>query len=129
MLPFSQIIHPEGWRFIAIFAGITTLLAFFSQTLGWMGAILTAWCFYFFRNPVRVTPQREGLIISAADGKIVAIREVVPPSEWEIGEEARIRISVFLNIFDVHINRIPISGRIRKVIYHPGKFFNASLTT
>lgn len=127
MVPFSQLIHPEGWRFVAIFAGITVLLALFSNTLGWIGGILTVWCFYFFRNPVRVTPSREGLVISPADGKIVAIKEVIPPSEWEMGEEPRIRISVFLNVFDVHINRIPISGRIRKAIYHPGKFFNASL--
>jgi len=127
MLPFSQLIHPEGWRFVAIFSGVTILMCLFSETLGWIGAILTAWCFYFFRNPLRVTPERSGLIISPADGKIVAIRKVVPPSEWEIGEEPRVRISVFLNVFDVHINRIPISSTIRKVIYHPGKFFNASL--
>jgi phosphatidylserine decarboxylase len=127
MSPFSKLIHPEGWRFVAIFASITLLLSLFSHTLGWIGGILTAWCFYFFRNPVRVTPTREGLIISPADGKIVAIKEIVPPSEWEMGEEPRTRISVFLNVFDVHINRIPISGRIRKAIYHPGKFFNASL--
>ena len=127
MLPFSKLIHPEGWRFVAIFAGISILLSLFSHTLGWVGGILTAWCFYFFRNPVRVTPTREGLIISPADGKIVAIKEVIPPSEWEMGDEPRVRISVFLNVFDVHINRIPLSGRIRKAIYHPGKFFNASL--
>lgn len=127
MLPFSKLIHPEGWRFVAIFAGISILLSLFSHTFGWVGGILTAWCFYFFRNPVRVTPTREGLIISPADGKIVAIKEIIPPSEWEMGDEPRVRISVFLNVFDVHINRIPISGRIRKAIYHPGRFFNASL--
>jgi phosphatidylserine decarboxylase len=127
MLPFSKLIHPEGWRFVSIFAAITFFLAFFSSTLGWLGSILTAWCFYFFRNPTRVTPTRDGLIISPADGKIVAIKEVLTPSEWEMGDEPRVRISVFLNVFDVHINRIPISGRIRKAIYHPGKFFNASL--
>lgn len=127
MLPFSKLIHPEGWRFVAIFAGISILLSLFSHTFGWVGGILTAWCFYFFRNPVRVTPTRKGLIISPADGKIVAIKEIIPPSEWEMGDEPRVRISVFLNVFDVHINRIPISGRIRKAIYHPGKFFNASL--
>ena len=127
MLPFSKLIHPEGWRFVAIFAGITLLLTLFSHTLGWIGGILTVWCFYFFRNPVRVTPTREGLVISPADGKIVAIKEVVPPSEWEMGDEPRIRISVFLNVFDVHINRIPLPGRVERVIYHQGLFLNASL--
>ncbi len=127
MLPFSNLIHPEGWRFVAIFAGVTVLLSLFSHTFGWIGGILTTWCFYFFRNPARVTPSRDGLIISPADGKVVAVKEVIPPSEWEMGDEPRVRISIFLNVFDVHINRIPISGTVRQVIYHPGKFFNASL--
>ena len=95
--------------------------------MGWIGVVLTAWCFYFFRNPARVIPDRYGLIVSPADGKVVAIQEVVPPTDWEMGNEPRIRISIFLNVFDVHLNRIPIASRIRKVLYHPGKFFNASL--
>ncbi len=127
MFPFANLIHPEGWRFVAIFAGVAVLLSLFSSTFGWIGGILTAWCFYFFRNPTRVTPDRDGLVISPADGKVVGIKETVPPSEWEMGDEPRVRISIFLNVFDVHINRIPISGTVRKVIYHPGKFFNASL--
>ncbi|MCX7338297.1 MAG: phosphatidylserine decarboxylase [Alphaproteobacteria bacterium] len=124
---FAHLIHPEGWRFVAIFAGITILFSLFSPTLGWIGAILTGWCFYFFRNPARVTPARDGLIISPADGKIVAVKEIVPPEDWDIGTDPLVRVSIFLNVFDVHINRIPIKGTVRKVLYHAGKFFNASL--
>jgi phosphatidylserine decarboxylase len=122
-----QFIHPEGWRFAAIFGGVTLLLFLLSPILGWMGVILTLWCFYFFRNPTRVTPNRYGLIVSPADGKIVAVQEVVPPADWDMGSEVRVRISIFLNVFDVHLNRIPIKSQVRKVLYHTGKFFNASL--
>ncbi|MES2252919.1 MAG: phosphatidylserine decarboxylase [Pseudomonadota bacterium] len=123
----TRLIHPEGWRFVGIFALISILIALFSQFGGWIGAILTVWCFYFFRNPKRVTPLREGLIISPADGKVVIIKDVVPPAEYELGSDPHTRISVFLNVFDVHINRIPMNGTIKKVIYHAGRFFNASL--
>ena len=122
-----KLIHPEGWRFVVIFSFISFVLAFFSQFLGWVGFILSCWCFYFFRNPKRVTPTREGLLISPADGKVVLITDIVPPKDWGMGDEPRTRISIFLNVFDVHINFIPISGVIKKVIYHPGRFFNASL--
>ncbi len=124
---FLGIIHPEGWRFVGIFGLITLLLFWIHPVLGWMGTILTFWCFYFFRNPPRTVPDRYGLIVSPADGKVVAIQEVSPPKEWGIGTEPRTRISIFLNVFDVHINRIPITSQIRKVLYIPGKFFNASL--
>jgi phosphatidylserine decarboxylase len=123
----SKIIHPEGWLFVAIFAFLSILISLASQFGGWIGAILTAWCFYFFRNPKRVTPIREGLVISPADGKVVMIKDIVPPVEFELGSDPFTRISVFLNIFDVHINRIPINGKIKKVLYHSGRFFNASL--
>lgn len=123
----TKLIHPEGWRFVGIFALISICIAAFSQFGGWIGAILTVWCFYFFRNPKRLTPVREGLVISPADGKVVMIKEMVPPAEFELGSEPYTRISVFLNVFDVHINRIPMNGTIKKVIYHPGRFFNASL--
>lgn len=123
----TKLIHPEGWRFVGIFALISICIAAFSQFGGWIGAILTVWCFYFFRNPKRLTPVRDGLVISPADGKVVMIKEVVPPAEFGLGSEPYTRISVFLNVFDVHINRIPMNGTIKKVIYHPGRFFNASL--
>ncbi|MBX9977684.1 MAG: phosphatidylserine decarboxylase [Alphaproteobacteria bacterium] len=120
-------IHSDGWKFVGIFAAVTLLFFVLSTTLGWMGILLTAWCVYFFRNPERMTPSRKGLIVSPADGKVVGVREVVPPKDFDMGDAPRTRISIFLNVFDVHVNRLPIGGSIKKVIYHPGKFFNASL--
>lgn len=120
-------IHPDGWKFIGIFAGVTLLFFILTQPLGWIGVILTLWCTYFFRMPSRVTPVQKGIIVSPADGKIVLIKDVVPPEDFDIGSEPRTRISIFLNVFDVHVNRIPAEGVIRKIIYHGGKFFNASL--
>jgi len=99
----------------------------FSSFLGVVGFILTGWCLYFFRDPQRVTPTREGLVVSPADGLIVAIAKVNPPSELGLKDGKWQRISIFLNVFDVHINRIPMDGRIKKSVYYPGKFFNASL--
>lgn len=121
------IIHPEGWRFIGIFGVITFLLSLISSFLGWIGFILTGWCFYFFRNPKRMTPEREGLVISPADGRVCLIKELVPPAELEMPSIPHMRISIFLNVFDVHVNRVPIGGKVKKIIYHPGRFFNASL--
>lgn len=120
-------IHPEGWRFIGIFAAITLLLFAISQPLGWIGIILTGWCAYFFRNPKRITPQTEGIVVSPADGIVCAIQRVTPPAEFNMGKAKCLRISIFLNVFDVHVNRIPIGGKIIKSIYHSGKFFNAAL--
>lgn len=122
-----SLIHSDGWKFVGIFAFITLILSIFSGFLGYVGVVLTAWCFYFFRNPERVTPTQKGLIISPADGKVVGVKEVVPPKEFDMGTEPMLRISIFLNVFDVHINRIPVDGVIKKIIYHPGRFFNASL--
>lgn len=119
-------IHADGYRFVAAFAAVTILLFCFSQTLGWIGVVLTLWCAYFFRNPLRVTPQKKGLVVSPADGKIVAVQEVTPAASLGIGEEKRYRISIFLNVFDVHINRIPCDGTVQNVIYHQGQFLNAS---
>lgn len=120
-------IHPAGWIFIAIFAVVSLVLALISSFLGWLGLIATVWCVYFFRNPERVTPIREGLIVSPGDGVIQTITKVVPPAELELGDTERTRISIFLNVFDVHVNRIPITGSVSKLHYQPGKFFNASL--
>lgn len=120
-------IHPAGWMFITIFAFVALLLALLSSFLGWLGLIATTWCIYFFRNPQRVTPIREGLIISPADGIVQSISKVVPPTELEIGDAERIRISIFMNVFNVHVNRIPITGSINKIHYKSGAFFNASL--
>jgi phosphatidylserine decarboxylase len=121
-------IHPEGWRFIGIFGAVALLLFLVAQPLGWLGMILTGWCAYFFRNPQRITPTRPGLMVSPADGIVCAIKEMAPPEEFSMGTAPRIRISIFLNVFDVHVNRIPMGGKIIKSIYHSGKFLNAALT-
>ncbi len=120
-------IHPAGWMFVAIFAVSTLILALLSYTFLWIGLIATGWCLYFFRDPVRVTPLREGLIVSPADGVVQKITKVVPPAEMELGDDERVRVSIFLNVFDVHVNRIPIEGSITRLHYHAGKFLNASL--
>jgi len=120
-------IHREGHRFIGIFAVIALLLFFLWQPLGWLGVIATLWCVYFFRDPVRVTPLREGLVISPADGRVSLIVEVLPPPELDLGDKPLTRISVFMNVFDCHVNRSPVAGRIVKMVYVPGKFINAEL--
>lgn len=120
-------IHREGWPFIALFAVATLLLFILWQPLGWLGVILTLWCAYFFRDPDRITPTRPGLIISPADGAVCMVGLAVPPAELEMGSEPRMRVSVFMSVFDVHVNRIPIGGRITRIAYKPGKFLNASL--
>ena len=121
-------IHREGWRFIAIFAAITLLFFWIGfQPIGWIGVVLTAWCAYFFRDPERVTPMAEGLVISPADGRISAIENVIPPPELDLPRETMTRISIFMNVFDVHVNRSPIAARITKLTYVPGLFVNAEL--
>ena len=120
-------VHPEGWRFVAVFAAATVLLWWLWAPLGAVGCVLTAWCAYFFRNPERVTPAREGLVISPADGAVQMIEKAPPPPELEMGGAPRTRISIFMNVFNVHINRIPVDGTIEKLAYRPGKFLNASL--
>jgi phosphatidylserine decarboxylase len=120
-------IHPDGWRFIAIFAGLTALLFAIAAPLGWLGVVATLWCLYFFRDPWRVTPLRNGLVIAPADGLVVSLGPAAPPEELGMGDALMMRIGIFLNVLDVHINRVPMSGRIVKLAYHRGKFFNASL--
>jgi phosphatidylserine decarboxylase len=125
--PILAPIRREGWPFIAIAAGVTVLLALFvSQFLAWIGALVTAWCAYFFRDPERVTPVRDGLVISPADGVVTLIEPAVPPPELGLGPNPLPRISVFMNVFDVHVNRAPVSARITQVAYRPGKFLNAA---
>lgn len=120
-------IHPDGWRFVGIAALIALLLGVISAPLGIFGWILTVYVFFFFRDPDRITPVDDNLIISPADGIVNLIEEVVPPPEVELGSDPVVRVSVFLSIFNVHINRVPASGIITKLVYIPGKFFNASL--
>ena len=121
-------VHREGWRFIAIFAAITLLFFWFGfQPIGWLGIVLTLWCTYFFRDPERVTPLADGLVISPADGRVSAIENVIPPPELDLPREMMTRISIFMNVFDVHVNRSPIAARITKLTYVPGLFVNAEL--
>lgn len=120
-------IHREGVKFISIFAGVTVLLFLLWQPLGWIGVGLTVWCYYFFRDPERQTPAREGLLVTPADGVISLIEPAVPPAELEMGAQPLTRVSVFMNVFNCHVNRAPIGGRIAKIAYRPGKFLNASL--
>lgn len=120
-------IHSEGLKFVLIFAMITMLLWALHPVLGWIGTILTVFCFYFFRNPVRVTPKGDSLIISPADGIVQMVGKVVPPMELELGEKPLTRISIFMSVFNVHVNRAPVSGRVVKTVYHEGAFVNASL--
>ncbi len=120
-------IHRDGWKFVALFVLGTGLLFWAWQPLGWAGMVLTLWCVYFFRDPPRVTPIRPGLVISPADGLVVSIGQRPPPKELEMGEAPMMRIGIFLNVFDVHINRIPMAGTVERTHYHKGKFLNASL--
>jgi phosphatidylserine decarboxylase len=119
--------HKEGYPFIAGFAVVTLLLGLFSTSLFWIGLILTAWCAYFFRDPQRVTPLDDRLVISPADGVVSAIGPAEPPRELGLGAAEMTRISVFMNVFSCHVNRSPVRGRITKVEYKPGEFFNAEL--
>ncbi len=124
---FLMPLHPEGWRFVALFAVVTLLLFWLWSPLGWIGVVLTVWCASFFRDPGRVTPSREGLVISPADGVVSMIAQVPAPPELSMGDAPMTRISVFMNVFNVHVNRIPISGTIVDKAYIPGQFLNASL--
>ena len=124
---FLKPMHREGYRFVAVFAAATAVLFWLAEPLGWIGVCLTVWCYYFFRDPPRVTPLRDGLVISPADGVVSMIGPAIPPEELGLGPAALTRISVFMNVFNCHVNRLPIAGTIMKVAYRPGKFLNASL--
>ena len=119
-------IHREGWPFIALFAAVNLLGFLFSVWLGVILLPLTIWCIAFFRDPERRTPDAPGLIICPADGLLLPIIEAVPPVELGLGEAPRPRLSIFMNVFNVHVNRNPVSGTIIAKSYRPGKFFNAS---
>jgi phosphatidylserine decarboxylase len=119
--------HPEGARFVVGAAIVTALLFWLSEPLGWLGVVITLFIAYFFRNPERVVPQRPGLIVSPADGLVESIGPAVPPAELEMGPAERLRVSIFLSVLDVHINRVPADGTVLKAVYRPGKFFNAAL--
>jgi phosphatidylserine decarboxylase len=120
-------IHKEGYIFIAIAAASTLILGHLWTPLGWVGALVTLWICYFFRDPHRVTAVREGLVISPADGRVSQVSQVLPPPEMGLPPELMTRISIFMNVFDCHVNRAPIAGKITKIAYTPGLFLNADL--
>ncbi len=120
-------LHPDGYKFVVAAALATLILFALAPPLGWIGAVATAYCAYFFRDPPRVTPGRPGLVVSGADGKITSAGLAVPPRELQLGSETLTRVSVFLSILDVHIVRAPIGGRIVRSVYTPGAFLNAEL--
>ena len=120
-------IHPAGWPFIILFALVSILLgAYIPLTLA-AGVPLTLWCVYFFRNPVRTIPQGEGWLIAPADGRVISIGEAVPEAEMNLPEGKYRRVAIFMNVFDVHVNRAPIAGKVTDILYRKGKFVNASL--
>lgn len=120
-------IHPEGWRFVGVFAAVTVLMWMLFKPVGVVCLALTVWCYFFFRDPRRAVPAGDTLVLSPADGIVSAIAEVVPPKELEIGEEPMTRISIFMSVFSVHVNRAPMTGKITKMFYRPGAFVDVSL--
>ena len=120
-------IHPEGYPFVGGFAFASIVLLWLWPPLGWLATLLTVWCAYFFRDPPRVTPVRDGIVVSPADGRVSQIVNAVPPKELELGERPLPRVSIFMSVFDCHINRSPVAGRIERIIYRAGKFVSADL--
>jgi len=120
-------VTPEGYPFIGAFAFVSIILFWLWPPLGWLGTLATIWCAYFFRDPPRVTPVRDGLIVAPADGRVSQVTSAVPPQELSIGSKPLPRISIFMSVFDCHVNRSPVAGKIEKIIYQPGKFLNADL--
>jgi phosphatidylserine decarboxylase len=120
-------LHPDGFKFVAVGVVATLLLFLLWTPAGWVAAVATLWMVYFFRDPWRVTPTRPGLLISPADGIVVSLAPATPPPELAMGDAAIVRIGIFLNIFDVHVTRAPIGGRVAAMRYTKGRFINASL--
>ena len=124
---FLAPLHPDGFKFVAAGVLATLLLFLLWAPAGWAAAVVTLWMVYFFRDPWRVTPTRPGLLLSPADGLVVSIAAATPPSELAMGDMAVVRVSIFLNIFDVHVTRAPVGGRVAAMRYTKGRFVNASL--
>jgi phosphatidylserine decarboxylase len=120
-------IHREGYPFIGAFALASLILFWLWSPLGWIGTLATVWCAYFFRDPERVTPVREGVVVAPADGRVSRVTNAVPPKELNLGERPLPRVSIFMSVFDCHVNRSPVGGKIERIAYHHGAFFNADL--
>ena len=120
-------VHSEGYKFLVIFSVITLIFYFINSFLGLVGLVLTIWCYYFFRDPERYPINDENYLVSPADGVVLQVKETNGPKELNLDNKTYTKISVFMNVFDCHVNRTPCSGKISKILYKPGKFFNASL--
>jgi phosphatidylserine decarboxylase len=120
-------VHPEGYPFIGGFALASLILFWIWTPLGWIGTLLTVWCALFFRDPARVTPIREGIVVAPADGRISMVTQVLPPAELGLGDRPLPRVSIFMSVFNCHVNRSPVAGRIDRIAYRPGTFINAEL--
>jgi phosphatidylserine decarboxylase len=127
IMGFFVPVHSDGHKFVAVGALATILGLLIWPTFGWLALFITCYVAYFFRDPERIVPQRPGLVMAAADGTVAAIEEVSPPEELQLGADMRLRVSIFLSIFNVHIQRAPVSGKIAEKIYTPGLFLNAEL--
>src|SRR4051812_9807918 len=125
--PLMTPIRRGGYPFIGAFLFVSVLLLWAWAPLGWLALALTGWCVYFFRDPSRITPIDEALVVSPADGKVAGIALAAPPAELGLGSDPRRRVSVFMNVFNCHVNRAPASGRVTRIAYRPGKFINAEL--
>jgi phosphatidylserine decarboxylase len=120
-------IHPEGFPFVGGFALGSLILFWLWTPLGWLATVATLWCAYFFRDPQRVTPVRDGIVVAPADGRVSQIGNAVPPPELDLGDRPLPRISIFMSVFDCHVNRSPVGGRIERIVYRAGKFLSADL--
>ncbi len=120
-------VHPEGYKFLGIGVAVALFFFWLWPPLAWVAVLATAWIAYFFRDPPRVTPLRDGLVVAPGDGRISAIERVRPPPELGFDDAERVRVSIFLSVFDVHINRAPVAGRVARSVYVPGAFLNAGL--
>src|SRR6202012_954793 len=125
----SQIapVNSEGYGFIGTFAFASLVLMWLWSPLGWLGVIATIWCVYFFRDPPRVTPLRDGIVVAPADGRVSQIVNALPPKELELSDRPLPRVHIFMSVFDCHVNRSPVAGRIERMVYRPGKFLSADL--
>jgi phosphatidylserine decarboxylase len=120
-------VHKEGYPFVAGFFVASLVLGWIFKPLFWIGLIFTLWCGYFFRDPERMTPQDDDLVVSPADGRVSGVQMVTPPAELNLGHEPMLRVSIFMNVFDCHVNRSPMRGRITNIAYRQGSFLNAEL--
>src|SRR5882757_11123030 len=120
-------VHREGLPFIGMFALVSLFLFWLWSPLGWLATLATLWCVYFFRDPGRVTPIREGIVVSPADGRVSRVTNAVPPKELGLGQRSMARVSIFMSVFDCHVNRSPVTGRIERIAYHHGAFLSADL--